>query len=101
MLELSPFCMWMTKKAVTAASTRTPKSLIALETMTCNVVHHSADAKEGVAPSSASASRSGLAGNRERAGACASRARADQTAGVLRVPQSSNRGPSTRCCSAT
>ena len=49
MLELSPFCMWMTKKAVNRGLDADTESLIALETMTCNVVHHSADAKEGVA----------------------------------------------------
>jgi enoyl-CoA hydratase/carnithine racemase len=48
MLELSPFCMWMTKKAVILSDAAATESLIALETMTCNVVHHSADAKEGV-----------------------------------------------------
>ena len=48
MLELSPFCMWMTKKAVNRGLDADTESLIALETMTCNVVHHSADAKEGV-----------------------------------------------------
>jgi len=48
MLELSPFCMWMTKKALNRGLDADTESLIALETMTCNVVHHSADAKEGV-----------------------------------------------------
>lgn len=48
MLELSPFCMWMTKKAVNRGLDADTESLIALETMTCNVVHHSQDAKEGV-----------------------------------------------------
>src|SRR5579872_2034737 len=48
MLELSPFCMWMTKKAVNRGLDADTESLIALETMTCNVVHHSADAREGV-----------------------------------------------------
>jgi enoyl-CoA hydratase len=48
MLELSSFCMWMTKKAVNRGLDADTESLIALETMTCNVVHHSADAKEGV-----------------------------------------------------
>lgn len=47
-LELSPFCMWMTKKAVNRGLDADTETLIALETMTCNVVHHSADAKEGV-----------------------------------------------------
>jgi enoyl-CoA hydratase/carnithine racemase len=48
MLELSPFCMWMTKKALNRGLDADTETLITLETMTCNVVHHSADAKEGV-----------------------------------------------------
>jgi enoyl-CoA hydratase/carnithine racemase len=48
MLELSPFCMRMTKKALNRGLDADTETLIALETMTCNVVHHSADAKEGV-----------------------------------------------------
>lgn len=48
MLELSPFCLWMTKKAVNRGLDGDTETLIALETMTCNVVHHSQDAKEGV-----------------------------------------------------
>ncbi len=48
LLEMSPFCMWMTKKAVNRGLDADTESLIALETMTCNVVHHSADAHEGV-----------------------------------------------------
>lgn len=48
MLELSPFCMWATKKAVNRGLDADTDSLITLETMTCNVVHHSKDAKEGV-----------------------------------------------------
>jgi len=47
-LDLSPFCMWMTKKAVNRGLDGDTETLIALETMTCNVVHHSSDAKEGV-----------------------------------------------------
>jgi enoyl-CoA hydratase/carnithine racemase len=47
-LELSPFCMRMTKMAVNRGLDADTDSLIILETMTCNVVHHSADAKEGV-----------------------------------------------------
>ncbi|MCL2346522.1 MAG: enoyl-CoA hydratase/isomerase family protein [Desulfobulbus sp.] len=47
-LELSPFCMWMTKMAVNRGLDADTDSLITLETMTCNVVHHSDDAKEGV-----------------------------------------------------
>ena len=49
MLKLSPFCMWATKKAANRGLDADTESLILLETMTCNVVHHSADAKEGVA----------------------------------------------------
>jgi len=48
LLDMSPFCMWMTKKAVNRGLDADTESLIALETMTCNVVHHSADAREGV-----------------------------------------------------
>jgi enoyl-CoA hydratase len=48
MLELSPFCMWATKKAVNRGLDADTDSLIVMETMTCNVVHHSDDAKEGV-----------------------------------------------------
>ncbi len=47
-LELSPFCMWMTKMAANRGMDADTDSLIVLETMTCNVVHHSDDAKEGV-----------------------------------------------------
>jgi len=47
-LELSPFCMWMTKMAANRGLDADTDSLIVLETMTCNVVHHSDDAKEGV-----------------------------------------------------
>ncbi|PZU62063.1 MAG: enoyl-CoA hydratase/isomerase family protein [Brevundimonas sp.] len=48
-LDLSPFCMWMTKMAVNRGMDADTNTLITLETMTCNVVHHSQDAKEGVA----------------------------------------------------
>jgi enoyl-CoA hydratase len=48
LVDKSPFCMWMTKKAVNRGLDADTESLIALETMTCNVVHHSADAREGV-----------------------------------------------------
>ena len=48
MIDKSPFCMWMTKMAVNRGLDADTETLIALETMTCNVVHHSADAKEGV-----------------------------------------------------
>jgi enoyl-CoA hydratase len=47
-LELSPFCMWMTKTAANRGMDADTDTLIVLETMTCNVVHHSDDAKEGV-----------------------------------------------------
>ena len=49
LIDKSPFCMWMTKMAVNRGMDADTNSLITLETMTCNVVHHSADAKEGVA----------------------------------------------------
>ena len=49
LIDKSPFCMWMTKTAVNRGLDADTDSLIVLETMTCNVVHHSADAKEGVA----------------------------------------------------
>ena len=48
LIDKSPFCMWMTKMAVNRGLDADTNSLITLETMTCNVVHHSADAKEGV-----------------------------------------------------
>ncbi len=43
--------MRMTKMAANRGLDADTDSLIVLETMTCNVVHHSADAKEGVAAS--------------------------------------------------
>jgi enoyl-CoA hydratase/carnithine racemase len=46
--DKSPFCMWMTKMAANRGMDADTDSLIVLETMTCNVVHQSADAKEGV-----------------------------------------------------
>jgi len=49
LIDKSPFCMWMTKMAVNRGLDADTDSLITLETMTCNVVHHSDDAKEGVA----------------------------------------------------
>jgi len=49
LIDKSPFCMWMTKMALNRGMDADTNSLITLETMTCNVVHHSADAKEGVA----------------------------------------------------
>lgn len=48
LIDKSPFCMWMTKMAVNRGLDADTNSLITLETMTCNVVHHSDDAKEGV-----------------------------------------------------
>ena len=49
LIDKSPFCMWMTKMAVNRGMDADTDTLITLETMTCNVVHHSEDAKEGVA----------------------------------------------------
>ena len=49
LIDKSPFCMWMTKMALNRGLDADTNTLITLETMTCNVVHHSADAKEGVA----------------------------------------------------
>jgi len=49
LIDKSPFCMWMTKMALNRGMDADTNSLITLETMTCNVVHHSDDAKEGVA----------------------------------------------------
>ena len=40
--------MWMTKAAANRGLDADTETLILLETMTCNVVHQSADAKEGV-----------------------------------------------------
>jgi enoyl-CoA hydratase/carnithine racemase len=48
LIDKSPFCMWMTKMAVNRGLDGDTDTLITLETMTCNVVHHSEDAKEGV-----------------------------------------------------
>ena len=48
LIDKSPFCMWMTKMAVNRGLDADTDTLITLETMTCNVVHHSQDAKEGV-----------------------------------------------------
>ena len=49
LIDKSPFCIWMTKMALNRGLDADTNSLITLETMTCNVVHHSDDAKEGVA----------------------------------------------------
>jgi enoyl-CoA hydratase/carnithine racemase len=48
LIDKSPFCMHMTKAAANRGLDADTDSLITLETMTCNVVHQSADAKEGV-----------------------------------------------------
>src|SRR3954449_1817084 len=48
LIDKSPFCMHMTKAAANRGLDADTESLITLETMTCNVVHQSADAKEGV-----------------------------------------------------
>jgi enoyl-CoA hydratase/carnithine racemase len=49
LIDKSTFTMWMTKMATNRGLDADTESLIALETMTCNVVHQSEDAKEGVA----------------------------------------------------
>ena len=46
LIDKSPFCMWMTKMAANRGMDADTDSLIVLETMTCNVVHHSDDAKD-------------------------------------------------------
>ncbi|HVW47157.1 MAG TPA: enoyl-CoA hydratase/isomerase family protein [Solirubrobacterales bacterium] len=48
LVDKSPFCMHMTKAAANRGLDADTNSLITLETMTCNVCHQSADAKEGV-----------------------------------------------------
>ncbi len=48
LIDKSPFCMHITKMAANRGLDADTNSLIALETMTCNVAHQSADAKEGV-----------------------------------------------------
>lgn len=48
LVDKSPFCMHMTKAAANRGLDADTESLITLETMTCNVCHQSADAKEGV-----------------------------------------------------
>jgi enoyl-CoA hydratase/carnithine racemase len=48
LIDKSPFCMHITKMAVNRGLDGDTETLIALETMACNVVHQSADAKEGV-----------------------------------------------------
>lgn len=49
LIDKSPFCMRITKMAVNRGLDADTQSLITMETMACNVVHQSADAKEGVA----------------------------------------------------
>jgi enoyl-CoA hydratase len=48
LIDKSPFCMWITKMAVNRGMDADTDSLITLETLACNVVHQSDDAKEGV-----------------------------------------------------
>jgi len=47
--DLSPFCMKVTKNTLNRGLDADQESLIVMERMACNVVHHSNDAKEGVA----------------------------------------------------
>jgi enoyl-CoA hydratase len=48
LVDKSPFTMWMTKAAANRGLDADTDTLILLETMTCNVVHQSQDAREGV-----------------------------------------------------
>jgi enoyl-CoA hydratase/carnithine racemase len=48
LIDKSPFCMKITKMSVNRGLDADTQSLITLETLACNVVHQSADAKEGV-----------------------------------------------------
>ena len=48
LIDKSPFCMKITKMAINRGLDADTQSLITLETLACNVVHQSADAKEGV-----------------------------------------------------
>ncbi len=48
LIDKSPFCMWITKMAVNRGLDADTESLITLETLACNVVHQSEDAREGV-----------------------------------------------------
>jgi enoyl-CoA hydratase/carnithine racemase len=48
LVDKSPFCMHITKLAANRGLDGDTETLIALESMACNVVHHSADAREGV-----------------------------------------------------
>ena len=47
--DKSPFCMKITKNTLNRGLDADQESLIIMERMACNVVHHSDDAKEGVA----------------------------------------------------
>jgi len=47
--DKSPFCMKITKNTVNRGLDADQESLIVMEQMACNVVHHSSDAKEGIA----------------------------------------------------
>jgi enoyl-CoA hydratase len=47
--DKSPFCMKITKETLNRGLDADTESLIVMEQMACNVVHNSADAKEGVA----------------------------------------------------
>jgi enoyl-CoA hydratase len=47
--DKSPFCMKITKNTLNRGLDADQESLIVMERMACNVVHHSDDAKEGVA----------------------------------------------------
>ena len=46
--DKSPFCMKITKNTLNRGLDADQESLIVMERMACNVVHHSTDAKEGV-----------------------------------------------------
>lgn len=48
LIDKSPFCMKITKMSINRGLDADTQSLITLETLACNVVHQSADAKEGV-----------------------------------------------------
>jgi len=48
LVDKSPFCMRITKMTVNRGLDADTQSLITMETLACNVVHQSADAKEGV-----------------------------------------------------
>src|SRR2546421_139641 len=49
LVDKSPFCMKITKETLNRGLDADTESLIVMEQMACNVVHNSADAKEGVA----------------------------------------------------